>query len=566
MAQHQTAPKANVTWLRTLYPGPRREFNRAFGEARRDPLVVPVTRFADFSAPHIRAEQVTAASRGRCGGVQSIDELNAPLFMAAERPRKLSVEKAPFGLLMGGKTEQQMLSRIRQYQRNTSLPLRCHYATCAVVGSSGSLRGGRLGAQIDAHDAVIRINAAPVHGYEDAVGRRTTWRVHNSEKPFMMAASGLPELQVAICHMAWIGSCQHQAFSGAYLGTLAYVNPRFYSQIFDLIGRPKDKQTPSTGLLAIALALGTCDKVRIFGFGKTGATAGSGGARCRHYWECVRWEDEAKYHDPLHTFHDWQAEERLRELWLSARIIEQGGEATPLPQLPSARLRNGSASGGLAPAGAWRALRSRWHEDLAALRRARDSRRKRGIKAGEGEYVQSTSQLLQSHGGSGGGSGVADGNGGGDSGGGGARSQSRGATRRRRRAGTMRHARSASDDDGSAAGGKPHAEVSAVAAATTDTTRGETRGSSRAQPLREAMGRLRAAARRTWQKAWAQEEQTRPADFSAGKIPPPATAKARAALATESAPTGPGLKEDEEDVRAFSVKMPAQPFDLIAGR
>ena len=29
--------------------------------------------------------------------------------------------------------------------------------------------------------------------------------------------------------------------------------------------------------------------------------------------ECPQWEDEAQYYDPLHTFHDWLAEERLRE-------------------------------------------------------------------------------------------------------------------------------------------------------------------------------------------------------------------------------------------------------------
>ena len=70
-----------------------------------------------------------------------------------KRARRLASERAPYGLLMGGKTEAAMLARIREYRRNTSVPLRCHYATCAVVGSSGSLRGGALGATIDAHDA-----------------------------------------------------------------------------------------------------------------------------------------------------------------------------------------------------------------------------------------------------------------------------------------------------------------------------------------------------------------------------------------------------------------------------
>ena len=78
------------------------------------------------------------------------------------------------------------------------------------------------------------------------------------------------------------------------------------------------KQSPSTGLLAIGLALGACDRVSLYGFGRAGGAAGgavkAAPARCKHYWECPRWEGEAEYYDLFHTFHDWPAEERLREL------------------------------------------------------------------------------------------------------------------------------------------------------------------------------------------------------------------------------------------------------------
>ncbi|KAL3927511.1 MAG: hypothetical protein SGPRY_002787 [Prymnesium sp.] len=193
-----------------------------------------------------------------CGHVSSLRELSAPLFMAAEWPRRLIKENAPYGLRMRGKTEEQMLTRLREYHRNVSQPVRCRYETCAVVGSSGNLRGKQYGQLIDAHEAVFRVNAAPVHRHEEAVGARTTWRFMNSEKPFFMASLGVPELQVVICHMGWIGSCQRQAFGGAYMETIAYVNPIFYGQLWSMLGRPVGKQTPSTGLLAIALALGVC--------------------------------------------------------------------------------------------------------------------------------------------------------------------------------------------------------------------------------------------------------------------------------------------------------------------
>ena len=415
----------------------QKEFLRALASARHDPQVAPVARHANWSSPLVRAYSPSSASVApACGGVTTVTELSAPLFMASERARRLAEGKAPYGLLMGGKTEQEMLARIKQYRLNASLPQRCRYSTCAVVGSSGILRGSSFGRAIDAHEAVFRINAAPTFGHVAAVGSRTTWRIHNSEKPFMMAATGLPELQVAICHMAWIGSCQHQAFSGAYGDTLAYINPRFYSQLYSLLGRPRDKQSPSTGLLAIALALGVCDRVSTFGFGSTGsrvtgearkagAAAGGnagtvrrlpraarGGRSCRHYWECVKWEDEAKYHDPLHTFHDWQAEERLRQLWLEAGLVVDGAQAFGAVMEATEDITDGrgSHSDRLAPisiplrndtaaALGWLKVRRQWSRDLRALQRARDARRGKGIGPGQGEFVETTADLLARHGG-----------------------------------------------------------------------------------------------------------------------------------------------------------------------
>ena len=38
--------------------------------------------------------------------------------------------------------------------------------TCAVIGSSGTIKREAFGAEIDAHDAVFRFNEAPTLGYE----------------------------------------------------------------------------------------------------------------------------------------------------------------------------------------------------------------------------------------------------------------------------------------------------------------------------------------------------------------------------------------------------------------
>ena len=75
--------------------------------------------------PPVRARQRVARALATCGSVVELaEELSAPLFMAAERPRKLIAARAPFGLRMKGKPEEQMLRSLRRYHRNTSLPIK----------------------------------------------------------------------------------------------------------------------------------------------------------------------------------------------------------------------------------------------------------------------------------------------------------------------------------------------------------------------------------------------------------------------------------------------------------
>ncbi|XP_033106753.1 alpha-2,8-sialyltransferase 8B-like isoform X3 [Anneissia japonica] len=51
--------------------------------------------------------------------------------------------------------------------------------SCAVIGSSGVLKGSSCGREIDAHDFVIRENMAPVKGFESDVGTRTSLMTSN---------------------------------------------------------------------------------------------------------------------------------------------------------------------------------------------------------------------------------------------------------------------------------------------------------------------------------------------------------------------------------------------------
>mmetsp|Transcript_39908 Transcript_39908/g.113198 ORF Transcript_39908/g.113198 Transcript_39908/m.113198 type:complete len:576 (+) Transcript_39908:233-1960(+) len=53
------------------------------------------------------------------------------------------------------------------------------YGSCAVVGNSGHLRLSNYGPTIEAFDAVIRTNQAPIKGYTKYVGAKTTFRLMN---------------------------------------------------------------------------------------------------------------------------------------------------------------------------------------------------------------------------------------------------------------------------------------------------------------------------------------------------------------------------------------------------
>lgn len=100
-------------------------------------------------------------------------------------------------------------------------------------------------------------------------------------------------------------------------------NPTLYSQLWSLLGRPRGKQTPSTGLLAIALALGVCDHVSLYGFTRLHAPSGE---CAHHYWDCPAWTRQHEYIDPKHPFHDWSGEAALRERWLQRGLVVDGAE------------------------------------------------------------------------------------------------------------------------------------------------------------------------------------------------------------------------------------------------
>ena len=74
-----------------------------------------------------------------------------------------------------GKTKAMVNSINRMLQKK--LPPDRPYKTCAIIGGGYRLKGRKLGAEIDAHEAVIRVNEHKVEGYQEDVGYRTTFRI-----------------------------------------------------------------------------------------------------------------------------------------------------------------------------------------------------------------------------------------------------------------------------------------------------------------------------------------------------------------------------------------------------
>jgi hypothetical protein len=103
--------------------------------------------------------------------------------------------------------------------RVTGRPRRTAFSTCAVVGSSGGLKGSRQGELIDAHDAVVRFNTAPTGGqYAADVGNRTSLWVasHVPWRSQLRTRVGLASEEEAAlyCFNPWLGTCFNEALSG----------------------------------------------------------------------------------------------------------------------------------------------------------------------------------------------------------------------------------------------------------------------------------------------------------------------------------------------------------------
>ncbi len=143
--------------------------------------------------------------------------------------------------------------------------------TCAVVGASRNLLGARQGVLIDDHDVVIRVNRAPTAEFAVDVGTKTTH------------------------HVMWptnLGEDQADRRAFLLVNPMTLHTPHLFDRILSLVENDLGWETrrvriihpgfvmylhqnwmgarggfPSTGFIALMMAVHLCDEVDVFGFG-----------------------------------------------------------------------------------------------------------------------------------------------------------------------------------------------------------------------------------------------------------------------------------------------------------
>ncbi|EAY76560.1 hypothetical protein OsI_04506 [Oryza sativa Indica Group] len=172
--------------------------------------------------------------------------------------------------------------------------------SCAVVGNSGILLGASHGALIDSHAAVFRLNNARISGFAANVGAKTNLSFINSNVLHLCArrpncfchpyGDGVPIL-LYICqaaHFLDVASCNASSRS-LHAASISVTDPRldvlcarivkYYSlrRFVAETGRAAEEWSStrdaamfhySSGMQAIMVAVGVCDRVSVFGFGK----------------------------------------------------------------------------------------------------------------------------------------------------------------------------------------------------------------------------------------------------------------------------------------------------------
>ncbi|XP_043941378.1 CMP-N-acetylneuraminate-beta-1,4-galactoside alpha-2,3-sialyltransferase [Protopterus annectens] len=217
----------------------------------------------------------------------------APMFLDRSFSKWARIQDflPPFGLKGQDGIIKGILSETKEYGITPALDsLSCR--RCIIVGNGGILTNKSLGSKIDEYDIVVRLNGAPVKGFEKDVGSKTTLRLTYPEGAFQR-----PELYEKDSIFVLTGFkpqdfkwlkyvvYKEKVLSDGFWKSVATVvpkepheirimNPYFIREAaFTFIGLPLNNgmmgrgNIPTLGTVAITMALHNCDEVGVAGFG-----------------------------------------------------------------------------------------------------------------------------------------------------------------------------------------------------------------------------------------------------------------------------------------------------------
>ncbi|KAK3254498.1 hypothetical protein CYMTET_36289 [Cymbomonas tetramitiformis] len=229
------------------------------------------------------------------------------------------------------------------------------HGRCALVGNSQRLLLTKRGEEIEAHDAVMRLNQAPIEGFDQFVGNKTTYRMINNHR-----SRSWVDLTTSAVARALVGeSCvrgEGTAHSGAYgrkekkvslddtvksrltleenvtlivsrtdegqyfrtskllekarpdvmtvllsrqgVDVVGDILRAFKARVELMRGYPyPGKASPSSGFVGALLLLQLCNEVNVYGVGMGGQTTSW------HYWEQRNFGSSREFSlDPHHSF------------------------------------------------------------------------------------------------------------------------------------------------------------------------------------------------------------------------------------------------------------------------
>uniref|UniRef100_A0A3P9ICB6 CMP-N-acetylneuraminate-beta-galactosamide-alpha-2,3-sialyltransferase 4 n=1 Tax=Oryzias latipes TaxID=8090 RepID=A0A3P9ICB6_ORYLA len=152
--------------------------------------------------------------------------------------------------------------------------------TCVVVGNSFAIKHTSLGNVINKYDVVIRLNDAPVRGFEKDVGNKTTMRIfypesatynpglHNEEDTLMVLVPFKTNDLRWLKEILYDEKRDRRGFWRP--PPLLWLVDRSKVRVLDPFFMHQTRKQlfhPTTGFLAVFVALNYCDVVHLAGFG-----------------------------------------------------------------------------------------------------------------------------------------------------------------------------------------------------------------------------------------------------------------------------------------------------------